>query len=130
MAPELVSHFQSDFDSGTAVVGVKNSPALPGHGREHSLGEFNCPGMGHAREVDVVDLCGGLCEGSHQRWMPMAMENGPPRGDSINDFAAIRERQELVASADDRQWRFHLAKRGVRMPDDVAVAVNQARTDV
>src|SRR5262249_39679259 len=104
--------------------------ALPGHGREHSLGEFDCPGMGHAREMDVVDLCGGLRECRHQRRTPMAMQNGPPRRDSINEFAAIRERQELVTSADDGQWRFRLSKRSVGMPDDVAVALNQARTDV
>ena len=57
----------------------------------------------------------------------MAMLYRPPRRNAVDDAPAVRQIQEFILRADDRQRRVGIAERGVRVPDVVAIPVCQNR---
>jgi hypothetical protein len=59
--------------------------------------------MSHPSEMHVIDLSRSLGERGHQRRMPVAVLDRPPRGNAVDHAATVRERQKFVARSNHRE---------------------------
>ncbi len=127
MTPELVSHLEGNFDRSAAVVGVKDPPALPGSSAQQQFRQLDRRDMGDAREVHMIERLRGFVHGRQQNRISMAMQNRPPRGNAVDDLAAIIQEKKFILGPDADQGRIRLTQRSVGMPDRLAIAINKCR---
>ena len=78
--------------------------------------------MGCACKQDMVKVAGLLMHGGHQIRMTVTVDAGPPRGDAIDDFTAIRQPKPRPLRAVDDQRDFLKTMPRVRMPDARGIA--------
>ena len=103
MAPELVRHLERDLDRRAAVVRIEGPATVwPRYRAEQVARQLDGIGMRRSREEDVIEATSGVANGLHDRGLTVAVEDGPPRGDAVDDAAAIGEVQELVFRGDHR----------------------------
>src|SRR5262249_44017009 len=75
-----------------------------------------------AGEEDVIVRPGRLLERRHERRMAVAVQDGPPRGDAVDDPPTAREVEELVLGAEANQGRVSCPQGRVRVPQRLAGA--------
>ena len=110
MAPILIGHLERHLHRRAAVVGVKDSSALPRDRAQEELRQLDGGGMGDPGEMHVIERCSGLMKRSQENRVTMSVQDRPPRRNAVNDLAAIGQEKILVLSADADQRRVRIAE--------------------
>ena len=88
------------------------------------FGELDRRGVRDPGEEHVIHLASGRVERGHQRWMPVPVQDRPPRRNTVDQFAAVSEFEKFAIRTHDHQRIIRFPQRCVGVPDGRAIAVH------